>query len=215
MTWKDVTVWQWIQLQNLLQKTEGLTELDIAVKSLAILTNQTENQIDSLSIKDLNKELIKIKFITDTVPEPKPVDFIKLKNKRYRCIYDVRKIPYARYLETKFFGSDVALNIHKIAASMIMPMKLTWRGWKLAKYNASSHDEYAQDLLEAPFEEVYGSIVFFCQVFADSIRSLEDYFKEELMAMGMTTTEAETIITALCESMDGFTRLPSSQNTKE
>ena len=215
MTWKDVTVWQWIQLQNLLQKTEGLTELDIAVKSLAILTNRTENQIDSLSIKDLNKELIKIKFITDTAPEPKPVDFIKLKNKRYRCIYDVRKIPYARYLETKFFGSDVALNIHKIAASMIMPMKLTWRGWKLAKYNASSHDEYAQDLLEAPFEEVYGSIVFFCQVFADSIRSLEDYFKEELMAMGMTTVEAGTMITTLCESMDGFTRLPSSQNMKE
>jgi hypothetical protein len=37
MNWKDVTVWQWQQIQNLLSKREGLTELDIAVKSLEIL----------------------------------------------------------------------------------------------------------------------------------------------------------------------------------
>jgi len=215
MTWKDVTVWQWIQLQNLLQKTEGLTELDIAVKSLAILTNQTENQIDSLTIKELGAKLEKIKFITDTEPTPMTVDFIKLGKKRYKCIYDIRKLPYSRYLETKFFTTDVAMNIHKIAASMVMPMKLTWRGWKVAKYDASKHDEYAQDLLEAPFEQVYGSMVFFCQVFSDSIKSLADYFKEEMMKGGMTTEEAEMTVTALCVSMDGFTKLPSSLNTKK
>jgi hypothetical protein len=214
MTWKDVTVWQWIQLQNLLQKTEGLTELDIAVKSLAILTNQTENQIDSLSVKNLNKQLLEIKFITDTLPEPKPVDFIKTPGRRYRCIYDVRNIPYARYLETKFFGDDVAMNIHKIAASMVMPMKRTWRGWKVAKYDSAKHEEYAEDILEAPFEQVYGSIVFFCQVFSDSIRNLAGYFKMESMKAGMTEEEAETMAQGLCDALDGYTRLLSSQNTK-
>lgn len=215
MTWKDVTVWQWIQLQNLLQKTEGLTELDVAVKSLAILTYQTENQIDSLSVKDLNKQLLKIKFITDTLPEPKTVDFIKTPGRKYRCIYDIRNIPYARYLETKFFGSDVGLNIHKIAASMVMPMKKTWRGWKVAKYDSAKHEEYAEDILEAPFEQVYGSIVFFCRVFNDSIRNLSDYFKTESMKAGMTEEQAEKMVADLCSALDGFTKLPSSQNTKE
>jgi hypothetical protein len=214
MTWKDVTVWQWIQLQNLLQKTEGLTELDIAVKSLAILTNQTENQIDSLSVKDLNTQLLKIKFITDTLPEPKPVDYIKTPRRRYRCIYDVRNIPYARYLETKFFGSDVAMNIHKIGASMVMPMKLTWRGWKVAKYDSAKHEEYAEDLLEAPFEQVYGSMVFFCQVFSDSIKNLSGYFKMESVKAGMTEEEAEIMVKGLCDALDGSIRLHSSQNTK-
>ena len=214
MTWKDVSVWQWIQLQNLLQKTEGLTELDIAVKSLAILTNQTENQIDSLSVKDLNKQLLEIKFITNTAPEPKPVDFIKLKNKRYRCIYDIRNIPYARYLETKFFGSDVAMNIHKIGASMVMPMKRTWRGWKVAKYDSAKHEEYAEDLLEAPFEQVYGSMVFFCQTFSDSIRNLADYFKTESMKTGMTEEEAQAMAQGLCDALDGYTKLLSSRTTK-
>ena len=215
MNWKDVTIWQWQQMQNLLSKSKDYTELDIAVKSLAILTNQTESQIDSLTIKQLGVELEKIKFVTDTAPTPKTVDFIKVGKKRYRCIYDVRKLPYSRYLETKFFTTDVTMNLHKIAASMVMPMKLTWRGWRVAKYDASKHDEYAQDLLGASFEEVYGSVVFFCQVFSDSIKSLADYFKEEMMKAGMTTEEAETTVEALCASMDGFTRLPLSPTTKK
>jgi hypothetical protein len=214
MTWKDVSVWQWIQLQNLLQKTEGLTELDIAVKSLAILTNQTENQIDSLSVKDLNKQLLEIKFITDTAPEPKPVDFIKTPRRRYRCIYDVRNIPYARYLETKFFGSDVANNIHKIGASMVMPMKRTWRGWKVAKYDSAKHEEYAEDLLEAPFEQVYGSMVFFCQVFSDSIKNLAGYFRMESMKAGMTEDQAQVMVRGLCDALDGSIKLLSSRTTK-
>lgn len=215
MTWKDVTVWQWIQLQNVLLKKSEYTELDIAVKSLAILTNQTENQIDSLKIKDLQKQLEGIKFITDTLPEPKPVDYIKTPGRRYRCIYDVKNIPYARYLETKFFGTDVGLNIHKICASMVMPMKLTWRGWKVASYDSAKHEEYAEDLLEAPFEQVYGSIVFFCQVFSDSIKSLSGYFKTESMKAGMTQEEAEKMAQDLCNATDGFIRLPSSLNTKK
>ena len=98
---------------------------------------------------------------------------------------------------------------------MVMPMKLTWRGWKVAKYDASKHEEYADDLLSASFESVYGSVVFFCQVFSDSITSLKDYLKEELTKNGMDKLEAELTIMALCNVMDGFTRLPSLPNMKE
>lgn len=207
MTWKDVTVWQYQQIQNLITKKDNLTDLDVAVKTLAILTNQTESQIDSMSLKDLNKELVKIKFVMEDKPEPKPVDYIKIGKKRYRCVFDIKTLPYSRYLETKFFGEDVGNNIHKIAASMVLPMKLTWRGWKVAKYDASKHEEYASDMLEAPFEAVYGSVVFFCQVFKDSIESLRDYLISGMMEKGMTKEDSEIIVEALCEGMDGFTKL--------
>lgn len=210
MKWSDVTLWQYQQIQNLFAKKGDDTELDIAVKALAILTDRTEAQIDSLSIADLKEQLKTIEFINTDKPEPKPQDYIKVGKKKYRCIYDVRKMPYARYIETKYFGVDVTNNLHKIAASMIMPMKWTWRGWKLAKYDASKHDEYAQDLLSAPFEAVYGSVVFFCQVFADSIMNLKDYLKEEMIKSGMNPVEAEMTIRDLCDSMDGYTRLRSS-----
>lgn len=208
MNWKDVTVWQWQQLQAITKKKED-TELDKAVKTLAILTNRTESQIDSLSISELNKELKAIDWISKTDANPKPVDFIKVNGKRYRCIYDVRQIPFARYIESKFFSEDVVLNLHKIAASMVRPMKLTWRGWKVAKYDASKHEDYAQDLLSAPFEAIYGSVVFFCQVFSDSIKSSKDFMKEDLMKNGMTEEEAEMTMEVLCAAMDGFIKLQS------
>lgn len=217
MNWSEVTVWQYQQIENLLSKKEkdGDTELDLAVKTLAILTNRTEAQIDSLSLTELKKQLKTIDFLHTTKPEPKPQNFIKVGKKKYRCIYDVRKMPYARYIETKYFGSDVTNNLHKIAASMIMPMKWTWRGWKLAKYDASKHDEYAQDLLAAPFESVYGSVVFFCQVFTDSITNLEDYFKKEMIKKGMSSIEAEMTMMDLCDSMDGYIKLQSLPNLKK
>lgn len=190
-----------------MSKKDGDTDLDLAVKTLAILTNRTEAQIDSLTIADLKEQLKTIDFVTSTKPEPKPKDFIKVNGKQYRCIYDVRNMPYARYIETKYFGSDITNNLHKIAASMVMPMKKTWRGWKVAKYDASKHDEYAQDLLGAPFESVYGSVVFFCQVFADSITNLKDYFKMELTKAGMEKEQAEKTVQDLCDSMAGFIRL--------
>ena len=215
MNWKDVTVWQWQQIQNLLTKREGLTELDIAVKSLEILTYQTEAQIDSLSIKELNEQLKKITFITESAPVPKPSDIIKIGKKRYRCVYDIRNIPYSRYLETKFFGDDIINNLHKIGASMVMPMKLTWRGWKVAKYDASKHEEYAEDLLSASFESVYGSVVFFCQVLRDSIRIIVDSSRNELIQKGLSELEIEVLTKDLWSDLDGFINQLSSQNTYE
>jgi hypothetical protein len=216
MNWKDVTVWQWQQIQNIaLKQSEGDTFLDIAVKTLAILKNQTEGQIDSLSLKELKNELTKIEWVNTTQPKPKPQNYIKVGNKRYKCIFDVRNMSYARYIETKFFAEDVTNNLHKIAASMVVPMKLTWRGWKVAKYDSTKHEEYANDLLSAPFESVYGSLVFFCQVLRDSIRIIVDSSRNELIQKGLSELEIEVITKDLWSDLDGFINQLSSQTTYE
>jgi hypothetical protein len=216
MNWKDVTVWQWQQIQNIaLKQSEGDTFLDIAVKTLAILKNQTEGQIDSLSLKELKDELTKIEWVNTTQPKPKPQNYIKVGNKRYKCIFDVRNMSYARYIETKFFAEDVTNNLHKIAASMVVPMKLTWRGWKVAKYDSTKHEEYANDLLSAPFESVYGSLVFFCQVLRDSIRIIVDSSRNELIQKGLSELEIEVITKDLWSDLDGFINQLSSQTTYE
>jgi len=216
MNWKDVTVWQWQQIQNIaLKQGVGDTFLDIAVKTLAILKNQTEGQIDSLSLKELKDELTKIEWVNTTQPNPKPQNYIKVNGKRYKCVFDVRNMPYARYIETKFFAEDVTNNLHKIAASMVVPMKLTWRGWKVAKYDSTKHEEYANDLLSAPFESVYGSLVFFCQVLRDSIRIIVDSSKNELIQKGLSELEIEVITKDLWSDLDGFINQLSSQNTYE
>lgn len=215
MTWKDVTVWQMQQIANVLAKTKDETELDISVKVLGILTNRTESQIDSLPLASLVAGLNGIKFIHDSQPEANPVKYIKINGRKYKCIYDIKKLPYARYIETKHFGNDVLLNLHKIAASMVMPMKKTIFGWKEDKYDASKHEEYANDLLEAKYEAVYGSVVFFCQVYIHLINNLQGYLTDRLKKTGMTDYQAETTMANLCSALDGFTKLPSLRNTKE
>jgi hypothetical protein len=122
---------------------------------------------------------------------------------------------YARYIETKFFAEDVTNNLHKIAASMVVPMKLTWRGWKVAKYDSTKHEEYANDLLSAPFESVYGSLVFFCQVLRDSIRIIVDSSRNELIQKGLRELEIEVITKDLWSDLDGFINQLSSQTTYE
>jgi len=185
MNWKDLNVFQWQQLNDLFLKSKDATDLDLAISAASICTGLTEHEIDSLPVSDLTPLLKVISFIHEEL-KPQPERFIKLKGKRYKCIYDVRKIPAARYIETKHFGKDVNANLHRIAACMVMPMKRTLFGWKVVKYDASRHEEYSQDILEAPITQVLGSVVFFYQVYRNWIKSSKDYLIREMMEDGYT-----------------------------
>ena len=205
MTWKDVNVFQWQQIVNLFTKEKDLTELDLAVKSVAIVKNMTEHQIDSMPIGELNPLLKSIAFIHEEI-KPQPVKYIQVGKKRYKCIYDIRKMPAARYIESKYFSQDVNGNLHRIGACMVMPMKKTLFGWKVDKYDASKHEEYAQDLLEAPITAVLGSVVFFCLVYRNWIKASKDYLVSEMMSKSLTKYQAEVLYQTLCETLDGFIR---------
>lgn len=214
MTWKDVNVFQWQQIVNLFTKEKDLNELDLAVKSVGIITGMTENQIDSLPIAKLNPLLKSIDFIHEEI-KPVPSKYIKINGRRYKCIYDVRKIPAARYIESKHFATDVNGNLHRIAACLVMPMKRTIFGWRVAKYDASKHEDYAQDMLEAPVTAVLGSVVFFCLVYRNWIKASRDYLIAEMMEKKITRYQAEILYQTLCDSMDGFIRPHWWLNSKE
>lgn len=205
MTWKNINVFQWQQIVNLFTKEKELTELDLAVKAVAIIKGMTEYQIDSLPISELNPLLKSIDFIHEEI-KPEPAKFISINGRRYKCIYDVRKIPAARYIESKHFASDVNGNLHKIAACLVLPMKKTLFGWKIDKYDASMHDEYSQDMLEAPITSVLGSVVFFCLVYRNWIKASQDYLTQEMMEKGITRYQAELLYQTLCDTMDGYIR---------
>ena len=214
MTWKDINVFQWQQLNNLFINSKETNELDLAVKAAAICYNLTEHEIDSLPLSDLSPLLKQISFIHEDL-KPEPQKYIKIKGKKYKCVYDVRKIPAARYIETKHFGQDVNGNLHKIAACMVMPMKRTLFGWKVAKYDASKHEDYAQDLLEAPITAILGSVVFFYLVYKNWIKSSKDYLIAEMTKKGITKYQAEVLYRALCDTMDGSIKLNSFPTTRK
>jgi hypothetical protein len=211
MNWSNVTVFQYQQINDIYANSKDLTDLDLSIKVTSILKNMTEHQIDSLPVKELGPLLESIAFVHEEI-QPQAVDRIKINGRVYKCIYDVRNIPAARYIESKHFSSDVMGNLHKIFACMVIPQKKTWFGWKDDKYDASKHSDYAQDILEAPIVNVLGSVVFFYQVYRLWIKNSKDYLVNQMMEQGVERKKAEEVHQVLCTIMDGYTKpnwLPS------
>jgi hypothetical protein len=205
MKWNELTLWQYQQLMPTISNPEkDWTELDAEVKQLCIVTGLTEHQIDSLSLtalKELRKELA---FLSEPI-DGKPVNYIVTNGKRYRINYDIKNMPSARYIESKVFSKDTLTNLHKIAASMVIPQKRNWFGkWVDQDYDASKHEEYAADMQEANFVHIYHSLVFFYQVYKNWIEVSRDYMMAEITKAGMTKKQAAMVVDLLSASMDGI-----------
>jgi hypothetical protein len=204
MTWNELTVWQYQQIYPIVTKPEkDWTTLDVESKLVGILHNLTDTQVDSLSVGEFNKLKVNLSFLDDKI-EGKPVKYTEVNGKRYKFIYDVQQIKAARYIETKVFSTDLVGNLHKLAASMVMPQRKNWYGkWVNDKYDAAKHSIYAEDLQGANFMHVYQSIVFFYQVYRNWIEVSQGYLIQEMIAKGLDTETALKVVQTLCETLDG------------
>ena len=199
MSWDSINVFQYQQLIPALGIQDAT---DQNMRLIAILNGWTENQVDSLSVQEYANEKAKIGFLSESL-EGKPVKYIKVNGKRYKCVYDVRKLPSGRYIESKVFSQDLVGNLHKLAASMVIPMRKTIFGWREDKYDASKHEEYSNDMLEARFVDVYHSIVFFYQVYRNWMEITKDYLIQKIVEMGKSHLEAEKEVQNLLNILDG------------
>jgi len=216
-SWKDVNVSQWQDLTKLYTE-EGNTNLDLIVKSLCILMNKTEHEVDSFSMSQINDYAKQIAFTHEEVM-PVAQRYIDVNGKRYRCIYDVRRMPAARYIETKVFTGMSSVNeqLHKIAACMVVPQKRVFGFlWYVDDvYDAAKHSEYADDLLSASITDVLGSVIFFCNVYINSMWNLKTYLvMTMLQGQKMTPTQAEEVVSNLCSDLVGIISPSWYQDTR-
>ena len=139
MKWNNISVWQYQNIvKTLANKQED--EIEKSFKLIGIVYNMTENQVDSLTQAEYKAKLKECDFL-NSMPEGKPVNIIKVNGKRYRLIYDVTRMPFGRYVESKAFVGDIYGNLHKLGATMVMPQKRNWIGlWVDDKYDAGWHD---------------------------------------------------------------------------
>ncbi len=197
MTWQDINVFQF---QQIVKAREEKDSIERDSKLIAIINGWGEMQVDSLTVEDYNKERAKLKFLDEDITG-KAVNYITINKNRYQCIYDVRKINAARYIESKTFAQELIPNLHKIAASLVHPMKNTLFGWRLDKYDAAKHEQYSQDMLEARFVDVYHSVVFFYHVYRNWMEVSKAYLIAEMGRQGITNPEKA--VADLLNIMDG------------
>jgi len=197
MTWNDINVFQFQQIVKAREEKESI-ERDS--KLIAIINGWGEMQVDSLTVSEFNKEREKLRFLDEDITG-KAVNYITINKRRYKCIYDLRKINAARYIESKTFSQDLIPNLHKIAASLIHPMKKGLFSWRLDKYDAAKHEEYSQDMLEARFVDIYHSVVFFYQVYRNWMEVSKGYLIAEMIKKGVINPEK--VVADLLNIMDG------------
>ena len=213
--WKKINVWQYQQIYNVYSsKDKYLTEIEIDSKLVSIVNNLTDTQVDSLPLKEFMELKKSVEFLNKPI-EGKPVKYIKInKTKRYKINYDVSKMPFARYIESKVFSEDLYNNLHKLAATMVIPQKRILGIWFKQKYDASKHQEYSDDMLTAKFIDVYHSLVFFYQIYRNWIEVSQDYMVNKMMQTGMTQEKAKEAVQSLCNTLDGSIQpnlLPSTK----
>jgi hypothetical protein len=197
MTWNDINVFQF---QQIVKAREEKDSIERDSKLIAIINGWTERDVDSLPVYEFAKQKQKLNFLNDDI-SGKPVDYITVNGHRYKCIYDIRKINAARYIESKTFAQELIPNLHKIAASLIHPMKKGLFSWRLDKYDAAKHEEYSQDMLEARFVDVYHSVVFFYQVYRNWMEVSKGYLIAEMINKGVINPEK--VVADLLNIMDG------------
>jgi hypothetical protein len=203
MKWNNISVWQYQNIvKTLANKQED--EIEKSFKLIGIVYNMTENQVDSLTQAEYKSKLKECDFL-NSMPEGKPVNVIKVNGKRYRLIYDVTRMPFGRYVESKAFVGDIYGNLHKLGATMVMPQKKNWLGlWVDDNYDASRHEDYAEDILQANFQDVYFSLVFFYQVFRNWIEVTRGYLVAKMMTTGQTKEQCNQVVADLCNILDGI-----------
>jgi len=203
MKWNNISVWQYQNIVKTLANKQD-DEIEKSFKLIGIVYNMTENQVDSLTQAEYKAKLKECDFL-NSLPEGKPVKIIKVNGRRYRPIYDINKMPFGRYVESKAFVGDIYGNLHKLGATMVMPQKRNWLGlWVDDKYDAAKHEDYADDILQANFQDVYFSLVFFYQVYRNWIEVTRDYLVTKMMMTGQTKEQCSQVVTDLCSILDGI-----------
>ena len=203
--WDKINVWQYQQIYKVYNSLDKYTtDVDVDTQLIGIVNDMTEMQVDSLPLNQFNEFKKTISFLNEPITG-NPVKGIPIsRSKRYRLNYDVSKMPFARYIESKVFSEDLYGNLHKLAATMVIPQKRSRFGiWFDESYDASKHQEYAEDMLTARFIDVYHSLVFFYQVYRNWIEVSQDYLVKKMKEAGMQEAQAKEVVQDLCSILDG------------
>jgi hypothetical protein len=167
--WDKLTVGQFITLYDI-EASQNLNIIEKQQKMLAVIEGKNEREYDEYKYRDLIQEYGEKLSFFNNIPESKPVDFLEVGDNRYKFCYELQEITAGQYIDILSFSGEI-MQLNKIAACFFLPME----GDKYKGYGAVPHEVVADDLLEANFLQVYGCMLFFCQLFNELISSTITY----------------------------------------
>ena len=164
------------KFQQLLEVSNtNMDELDKAIMLIQILTGKAEFEVSKMKVKTFNKLCAKINkafnVYNSNLMNEKPKNIIRANGRWYWVNLDMSVLNAGRYIEVSTYLENIVGNLHKIMASICTPMKWSYRGLIKDEYNATKHEQYASDMLQADFSAAYHSALFFYAVISESMNN--------------------------------------------
>lgn len=177
-----------------------IDEVDKSILLVRTYTGKSQEQIDRMKANYFNKLCKKIlqEFENQSklMNDEKPKNIIRANGRWYQLVYDVTTA--GKYVEATTFSGDIIGNLHKIIATMAIPLKLTIRGLKPTE---REHEAIANDMLQADFKHAYHAAVFFYAVYSLSMHSLVLCSADNQITMAKKLE----LVRSLTEPLGGFT----------
>jgi hypothetical protein len=173
-----LTIGQFIQCKTISEfETDAISK---SIKMLAVVSNKTFDEIESMPIEDLTKSLNEFSEIEKLTSNTKVKMKFRVKWRRFECIWQTQKLAANQYIDATSFckdEKDIVNNIHNILASICV--ERTWYGKKL-KYNPENHKEIA-DLFynHMKITQAYPIMLFFCKYYEELHNNILCYLEEQ------------------------------------
>lgn len=183
-------------------------DMDKSVKMVGVITGQTPDQVDKMSMRRFNKLCAKITehfaVFDQKLQNSQPVQSVRANGRTYLLHYRVDKLPIdaGRYVEVIGFSSDVVNNLHKIMASIAEPIRWNWRRMRYEPYKLD-HADIATDMEKVDFKAAYHAAVFFYTHYQVSMVLIRPYLVKQLVRKGIPREQAIKTLTDLSTVLDG------------
>lgn len=194
--------------------TSSDIDLDKSIKMVGIVTNKTPEQVESMSMVRFNLLCARVhnefKVFEKDLLKSKPKKIVRVGKRFYRINYDIAKAKASTYVEVATFSTDIIQNLHKVMASIVTPIKFSWGKWVEV-----DHEDLSKDMEQMEFEAAYHAAVFFYTLFNVSMKVIQPYLINEMIAKGVSKEKATEVLTISQSILDGFTMPRWSQISKQ
>lgn len=207
----EITIGQYQQLYAI-EKQEG-DEFEKSLQRVAVITGMTDRELEDMPLMRVNEIAKGIRIACEqAVLNNSPVDFLKSGNKIYQVQYMISRMRAAQYSELQtWLNGDIIENLHKILASIVVPVKKWLWVYVPGKNDSAKHPEVSEHMKDVNFNDAYGCVVFFCRLYNALIKDMQGYLELQLVKK-MSPEEAKKLMGDLMKVMDGFT-IPNELRT--
>jgi hypothetical protein len=179
--WEQITIGQFQQLQKLTEPT-----FDNQIKTLAVLSNYTQEQIEDLPVSKVADAVAKLSFMAD-LPKPKHITGFWCGNYVYKFAANQHQLTAGQFITIQDLiqSGNWIDNLHKIMAALCVPYRVMWP--KRCELKAQDFERVSELFKnKMPISLAYAYTLFFSTCWPQLQDAILAYLKQEAATMKQT-----------------------------